>query len=127
MMRQRVAAAIGVGSLIIGGGVILGARWQAQRPGDMTQARVWIENRAADEAIPVVLQNPTAPLRVQIDPSTIVAARAARQQWEYRSVSLATGDDPAKVFQNAGAQGWEAVGILQSGPAGATVLLKRPQ
>ena len=130
MMRQRVVAVIGVGalgSLIIGGGAILAARGQAQRPGDMTQARVWVENRSANEAIPVVLQNPAAPLRVQIDPSSIVAARAARQQWEYRSISLATSDDPAKVLQNAGAQGWEAVGILQSGPAGATVLLKRPQ
>lgn len=126
MMRQRVAVAIGVGALIIGGGIILGARGQAQRPGDMTQARVWIENRAADEAIPVVLQNPNA-LRVQIDPSSVVAARAARQPWEYRSIPLATGDDPARLFQQAGAQGWEAVGILQSGPAGATVLLKRPQ
>src|SRR5438876_1043869 len=71
---------------------LLTARAQS-RPGDMTQAHVWIENRSGNEAIPVVVQRSVDPLQVQvagrptvtIDPSSTIGTRAVRQQWEYRA------------------------------------------
>ena len=101
-----------------------------QRPG-MTEARVWINNRTREEAIPVTwaggdfkapvpvtLQGPTT-----VSISGIVEAKtsAARQLWEYR-------ESPSTIatLNALGNDGWEVVGVVQSG-ANPTVLLKRPR
>jgi len=111
---------------------LLTARAQS-RPGDMTQAHVWIENRSGNEAIPVVVQRSVDPLQVQvagrptvtIDPSTAVGTRAVRQQWEYRAITVSGGQDPVTAITRSGLESWEAVGF-QSGGGGVVVLLKRP-
>jgi hypothetical protein len=91
------------------------------RPGEMTQARVWVENRSPNEAIPVVVERIAS-----VDQSVTVATRVVRQGWEYRSIVLAAGAESARDLERAGNEGWEAVGTLQTGPAG-TVLFKRPR
>jgi hypothetical protein len=104
-------------------------------PGQMTRARVWVENRSRSEAIPIVVQNvarDALPLRVQLvgatDPNdTTLTTRAARQRWEYRSVSVQAGSDPAVMVAGLGAEGWEAAGLTTGADARIVVLLKRPQ
>ena len=128
MISRRIAITLFVISVCVVSAAIVGARGQATvRPGEPTQARVWIENRAPGEAIPVVVQSVPSPLRVQLDPATVVLTSASRQIWEYRSIPLASGADPARGLAAVGAEGWEAVGVLQSGAAGTTVLMKRPR
>jgi hypothetical protein len=56
-----------------------------------------------------------------------VQTNAARQQWEYRSTTIAAGQDAGVSLRQAGIEGWEAVSA-QIAPSGATVvLLKRPR
>src|SRR4051812_8961165 len=102
-MRRGLAAAV------LGAGVTAGAMLAAQgaqgqdRPGVIGQARVFVENRGGGEAVPVVLQNVLTPApigvtlagtpTVAIAPASVVQARLARQQWEYRSVALQPGQD----------------------------------
>jgi len=127
-MSYTIKSAVVIGAILAAGGVAVFARGQSTtRPGEPTLARVWIENRSASDAIPVAIQSAVAPLRVQLDPSTVVISNAGRQAWEYRSIPLASGADPARGLAAAGTEGWEAVGVLQSGAAGVTVLLKRPR
>jgi len=103
-------------------------------PGQATQGRVWIENHGADEAIPVTLQpqgSNLPPLRVQVmnTPTTtvtgIIQARAVRQTWEYRTISVASGQDPTTLLNAAGADGWEAIGVAIATTDAANVLMKR--
>ncbi len=111
-----------------GTAVIVAAQSQAQapsRPGEMTQARVWVENRSRAEAVPVLIQNDAVPVRV--DPANPLIAARARQAWEYRSVPLPADADPARALERAGTEGWEAVAVLPSSNGGATALLKRPR
>lgn len=113
--------------LAAAGGAALVAAQSTVRPGDPTQARVWIENRAPNEAVPVSLEriDATANVRlVAIDPQTLVRV-STRQEWEYRSIAV-TPAEAAQQLQTLGQQGWEAVGVLQAGPNGPTLLLKRP-
>ncbi len=94
------------------------------RPGDPTQARVWVENRSPSEAVPVeidrFLTTPSVHLS-SVDASVILPSRTTRQRWEYRVGSL-----EAPALDAAGNDGWEAVGIVPSAN-GAAVLLKRPR
>jgi hypothetical protein len=123
-------------SLALAGAAAVVVAQAPSRPGEMTQSRVWVQNRS-NEAVPVTVETPVTvkepatPWRVQIDQSGAflksVPTRATRQEWEYRSVPIASDADPASAFQSIGAEQWEAVGILQSGPSGATVLFKRPR
>lgn len=97
-----------------------------ERPG-MTEARVWVNNRTAQEAIPVTLfgGDVRAPLPVTVQGTTSVTgkveATAVRQAWEYR-------ESPSTIaaLNVLGNDGWEVVGVVQSG-ANPTVLLKRPR
>ena len=105
-------------------------------PGQLTRARVWIENRGAGEAIPVAIQGmpPEAlPVRVQLGAvppgmnGASVIARIARQAWEHRSVTVRVGADLAAELNSLGRDGWEATGMAIA-PSGETiVLMKRPQ
>ena len=115
-------------AVVAGAAVIVAAPSGAQaptRPGEMTQARVWVENRGRAETIPVAIQNDAVPVRV--DPANPLISARARQSWEYRSVALPADGDPARALERAGADGWEAVAVLPSAAGGATALLKRPR
>src|SRR5215467_14914927 len=119
-MRGLTIATIVAGSLgLTAGGAMLTAHGQSLRPGEIGENRVLVDNRGPNEAVPVVVQQNS-------DPAKALIVRAARQAWEYRTLTLAAGKDPARLFSEAGLDGWEAVG-MQSGPGGATVLLKRPR
>lgn len=106
-------------------------------PGLPTQGKVWIQNRGEAEAIPVTLQGgpATEPLRVLVvgtPPVTIGGAnllpvRHSRQQWEYRSIPVPRGEDPALLLNSAGADGWEAVGLTVEGQDRTTMVMKRPK
>lgn len=126
-MTLTMKSMFGAAAVAMAAAVVAVAAQGPGRPGEMTQARVWVENRSSNEAIPVVVQTPATPLRVQIDQTNAVPVSAAKQSWEYRSIALAVGPEPARGLAAAGLEGWEAVGVLQSGTAGATVLLKRPR
>jgi hypothetical protein len=136
MISRRIAIAFFLIFVCIISAEILRARGQSTaRPGELTQARVWIENRAPNDAVPVIVENVAAPITAHLDSSSTVTARldtsstvqtvAARQTWQYRSTQLAPGA-VATVLDRDGMDGWEAVGVLQSGPMGVTILFKRP-
>jgi len=132
MIYPRIVTVGFVCAACAAGAVALAARGQSTaRPGEPTQSRVWVENRQPNEAIPVVVQPPATPVRVQIDQTNAnpnsIPVRASQQAWEYRSAQLPAAGDGALLNNPWGMQGWEAVGILQSSPSGATILFKRPR
>ena len=137
MISRRIAIGFFLVLVCIAGADFLSARGQSTaRPGEPTQARVWIENRAPNDAVPVIVQNVATPITAHLDTSSTVTAHldststvqtvAARQTWQYRSELLSTGAS-ATVLDRAGMDGWEAVGVLQTGPMGVTILFKRPR
>lgn len=108
------------------------------RPGEMTKALVWIENRSRAEAIPTTIQSMSEdakPLRVEVNgtpavalvPSTVVQARLTRQAWEHRLVTIPSGEDLAASLAKTDGDGWEAVGFQMTPQGGTAVLLKRPR
>ena len=131
-MKSTIAVALG-GALWAGAGM-LGV--MQPRPGEPTQARVWVENRQMDERIPVsvreigqevVLRTQVASIPpVTLAAGTVVPARFTPQVWEYRAVLVPTGGDPAAALRAAGAEGWEATGAILPAVGGSNVLLKRP-
>jgi hypothetical protein len=127
-MTYRLAIAIGLGSALALGAVI-GAAPQQDRPGIVGRADVWIRNQGRNQAVPVSVQEWTTgdrPVTVRLAGPTEVHTRALEQQWSYRTVTVAAGADIAAALGEAGAQGWEAVG-LQSAPNATIVLLKHPR
>jgi hypothetical protein len=128
MNRTTLITLTTIGVAVLLGGAVIGQQ-RGNEPGMATQARVWIENRSPAEAIPVNVAE-TAAVRVvapvTLEASTVVNTHAARQQWEYRTIAIAPPDDVAAALKTAGAEGWEAVGIVGATPNGA-VLLKRPR
>jgi hypothetical protein len=124
MMSRRIIPFLLV--VFTGTAVVLVAQ-APTRPGEMTQARVWIENRSPNEAIPVAIQSSATPVRVTGDPATPLPIVAVRQVWEYRSLQFATNVELTRGLVASGNEGWEAVGVVSYGAAGVTVLLKRPR
>src|SRR5438552_11144001 len=119
MIYRRITIAFFLISTCSIGAVVLRARGQATaRPGDMTQARVWVENRNPTEAIPVVVENVVAPITAHLDTTSSVQTVAARQMWQYRSVQLPAAA-AGETLNPVGMDGWEAVSVLQSNPSGA--------
>jgi hypothetical protein len=111
--------------LLVAGAVAFVAAQGQVRPGDMSQARIWVENRAPNEAVAVSVERISTTPNVHlssVDASVVLPTRAILQRWDYRSLPAA---DPA-ALQAAGNDGWEAVGVMQSS-GGSTVLLKRPR
>ena len=110
---------------------------QNVQPGQITQQRVWIENRGQAEAVPVSIEtmaDEAPPLRVQVigTPTVMFGAasgqiRAVRQSWEYRTVTIPSGQDFAALLNAAGGDGWEAIGVTVGAQGAALVLMKRPQ
>ena len=105
------------------------------RPGQPTASRVQILNRAATEAVPVRVFNGAEAVAttivgvpaVTLATGAVVEARAARQRWEYRRVPLVPGVDPTDALNAAGAEGWDAVGVVEMGVDGRAVIMKRPR
>jgi hypothetical protein len=124
-------------SLVVASTSILAAPQQTTvYPGQMTQARVFIENRGRTEAVPISLQESTldAPLRVRVvnlpDPKVsdeAIHARMVAQPWDYRTVLVKNGQDPVAALTALGAASWEATGVTFAQPDGVTLLLKRPR
>ena len=139
MRRGLAAAVLGGGATALAATVMLAAPGgQGQdRPGQIGQAKVWIENRGHAEAVPVILQEVMTPTpigvqvigtpTVAIAPASLVQARLARQQWEYRTLTLQSGQDPAAALSGPGADGWEATSIPLPAASGSVIVLKRPR
>jgi hypothetical protein len=137
-MRAEFVARAFAFALIVAGTSILAAPSQTAQPGQMTQARVWVENRGRSEAIPVDVRemNLDAPLRVQVtngEPqyagSNPVQVREVRRIWDYETI-LIPADAPASrvsLLNSRGANGWETTGIASVNADGMTLLLKRPR
>jgi len=85
-MKRTIAVALG-GALWAGAGTVA----TQPRPGEPTQARVWVQNRQMDERIPVsvreigqdvVLRTQVASLPpLTLAPGTVVPTRFAAQTW----------------------------------------------
>jgi len=137
-MRATLACGLSLCGLITAGGAMLAAPGQTtQRPGEMTEARVWVQNRAREEAVAVTVQDvaPDATMRVQLigtpsvalAPATSVLARIVRQPWEYDSLTVGPGQNPVSVLRGAGSDGWEATGLQFPSANGTVVVVKRPR
>ena len=109
------------------------------RPGEMTEAKVWIQNRSPAEAIPVDLRaaNMDAPLRVQVangdtNPHSVrvagpIRVQLLKQEWEYDTLVIAAGMSPAQALKSPGLAGWETTGVAWTAGEQTTLLLKRPR
>jgi hypothetical protein len=135
-MKGKIVAAVTMCALIAGARMIAAPGQGTARPGDPTQAHVFIENHTSSEAIPVSLENfgDSKPLKVDVwgiptvtvTPNTTVRTAATRQPWEYRLVTVSAGAEAESALRQAGSDSWEAVS-MQQGPGGLVVLLKRPR
>ena len=137
-MNRTFAYVVSACALFAGGIAAQRASAQdtTQYPGQPTRANVWIQNRGALEAVPVRIEDVSSesPLRVEVagiprvtvDPANVLQARAARQAWGYRAVSVSNGQDPTAVLNSAGADGWETTGVAISTGGATVILLKRP-
>ena len=133
MRAETIARACAL-VFVIAGISILAAPEQTAQPGQMTQARVWIQNRGRGEAVPISLQESTldTPLRVRIvngqssQAGEAIPARLVQQAWDYHTISLKEGQDPVSALIGPGMAGWGTTGIAFAKPDGVTLLLKRP-
>lgn len=136
-MRVQLFVASCTLALAAGRSAMLAAPGQTQTPGQMTQARVWIENRGRQEALPVSLQEvapDTPPMRVRVingvtpsgsdDPVNVHVVRQPAI-WQYQSVTIKGGEDMAAALSASGAAGWEATGVAVTNADGTTLLMKR--
>jgi len=144
-MRLRSMAAALVGALVVTSFALTASPEPQPNPqpppgtqyaGQMTEAHVWVDNRGAEQAIPVDLRalNTDRALRVQVvnnDPqygqTGPVSVRTARVLWEYRTITLGPSDDLAARLNTLGADGWEAAGIISLTTQTTTVMFKRPR
>ena len=135
-MRADTIVRAGAFVLIVAGTSILAAPEQTAQPGQMTQARVWVQNRGKAEMVPVELRdvNLDAPLKVHVvngDPGfsrvNPVQVTEIRKMWDYEIVTLAPADDVAKVMNTKGTAGWETTGIAFVTADATKLLLKRPR
>jgi hypothetical protein len=98
-----------------------------------TKPSVWVENRGAEQAVPITVERVTAPLNVQVvgvptfalSSETILTTRPVRLGWEYRTLTVKAGTDPSGELNAAGAEGWEVVGVLVADRQATALLLKR--
>src|SRR5256885_8427951 len=135
-MRTGVMAAIAV--MLVVGSTMRAAPDQT-RPGEMTQGKVWIQNRGRAEAVPVELRdaNLDAPLRVQAmngdaNPQAVrvtssVRAQLLKQEWEYDVVLIEPSAKAAQILKPLGLAGWETTGVAWMAGEQTTLLLKRPR
>jgi hypothetical protein len=136
-MRTVVMSALAA-ALVVGGSTMRAAPDQT-RPGEMTEAKVWIQNRSRGEAIPVNLRNVEleAPLRVQVangdaNPHSVrlvgqTRVQLLKQEWEYDTLVIVAGASPVQALKSLGLAGWETTGVAWMEGAQTTLLLKRPR
>jgi hypothetical protein len=136
-MRTVVMSALAA-ALVLGGSIMRAAPDQT-RPGEMTEAKVWIQNRSRAEAIPVNLRNVDleAPLRVQVangdtNPHTVrvagpIRVQLLKQDWDYDTLVIAAGTSPVQALKSLGVAGWETTGVAWTVGEQTTLLLKRPR
>ena len=86
MRVLRVATVVVTGLTLTAGGVMLAARGQQSRPGEIGENHVLVDNRSSNQAVPVIVQP-------NLDPSKALGVRAVRQSWEYRTLAVAPGKD----------------------------------
>jgi hypothetical protein len=124
-MRTIAIPVLAATALVAYKSAMLAAPAQTTRyPGQMTEARVWIQNRPdRDEAVPVRLERvgrDLEPLRVLITngdpqpqraPTLPALVRMAPQTWDYKTVYIGEGLDPAPALAKEGANGWEFAGV----------------
>lgn len=128
-MRTILLAVALAGALAAARSTSLAAPDQTRVPGEMTQAKVWVQNRD-HEAIPVDLraQNSDLVLRVRVVNGDIrtpepVLTRSVRPLWDYETVVVKTDADPVPLLNQRGMAGWETTGIAWTKPDGSTTLL----
>jgi len=134
-MRTTLASLLLGSVLFTGGSTPLAAPAQSY-PGQPTQGKVWIQNRGTGEAIPISLKEISSDTTMKVlitgTPSVAIAtpavfdARQARQQWQYREVTIGPGQSPVLELTRAGLDGWETTGLQLPGPQGTLIVLKRP-
>lgn len=132
MVMSMLAAALVAGST-------MRAAPDQIRPGEMTEAKVWIQNRSRAEAIPVDLRgvNLDAPLKVQVangetNPHSVrvagpIRVQLLKQEWDYNTVVVLQDANPLDALQAPGLAGWETTGIAWPAAGGTKLLLKRPR
>jgi hypothetical protein len=137
-MRKIVISTMAVTALLACGSAMLAAPEQqtTQYPGQMTDARVWIQNRAKGDAVAVTIQGAAsdlAPLSVRVvnppnmAPSEPLRVRAVQQPWEYQVTPVPAAANAMTTLTNLGNQGWEVTGGFNAANGGAMLLLKRPR
>jgi hypothetical protein len=134
MTRLRARALVAAVLIVAGAVFAASAQDRTALPGQPTQARVWIQNRGQDEAVPVSIVTST-PVRVEVagpsvvttGPESVVTARAARQVWEYREVRSVAGQDLVVALTAAGQDGWEATGMAFQSAGQTVAIVKRPR
>jgi hypothetical protein len=134
---RRTSYVVTLVGLSLAAGTATVAAPQTDRPGMIIPARVWVENRRPDEALPVAIVrvDTAAPQPVTIvgattftlPATTVLQTREARQAWEYRALLITAGQDPAALLNTAGQDGWETTGYQFPSQAGLSILLKRPR
>jgi NADH dehydrogenase FAD-containing subunit len=132
MVTSLLAAALVAGST-------MRAAPDQVRPGEMTEAKVWIQNRNRAEAIPVDLRdvNLETPLRVQVangetNPHSVrvagpIRVQLLKQEWDYDTLVIAAGTSAVQALKSPGLAGWETTGIAWTAGEQTTLLLKRPR
>ena len=131
---RTVAITVLAAALVAVGTTMRAAPDQTTRPGDMTDAKVWIQNRSRAEAIPVNLSvaDIETPVRVLVsntetNPHTVrvagpVRTQMTRHEWEYETVVIIP-DSSLQPLKTLGAAGWETTGISWLSPQGTMLLL----
>jgi hypothetical protein len=137
---RTIAMSLLAVALVAAGTTMRAAPDQTTRPGDMTEARLWIQNRSRAEAIAVNLRaaDIETPLRVQVansdsNPHSVkvtgsIRTQPLRQEWDYDTVVIVPDTNPMQALKPLGLAGWETTGVSWTNAQGAmTLLLKRPR
>ncbi len=135
-MTRKTRGCLIVAALLVGGSAPIAAPAQTY-PGQPTQARVWIQNRAREEAIPTSVQHIAGDVTMKVQivgtPTVAIGApqvldtRRTRQTWEYQRVTVLPDDDPSAELNRLGKDGWETALQYVSARGGVVVVMKRPR
>ena len=145
-MTGRFVIAASVGVACVAGTAMLAAPGQGTRtPGQVTEGKVWIENRGRNEAIPIVAPDPLVVNVQNVAGSSVavrlagatpgtppppVAVQRAQQNWEYRTMTIPADSNAQEVttlLTAPGNLGFELAGVQLSTASGTLVVLKRPR
>jgi len=137
-MRTIVITVIAAAALLTLRAAILAAPQQTtQYPGQMTDARVWVQNREKGDAIGVTLQDAArdlTALRVRVVNSQNapgfdepIRTRLVPQPWDYQIVPVPSAPNALNALTSLGGEGWEVTGGFNAANGQAMLLLKRPR